>query len=321
MRLLSKAAFFILWLSVGAVLLWLSLRRLDADHLIGSFAKVPWWTVVGVFSLDLLAVLGKATKWHALLRAIEPVSVFRLQAAIYAGGAVSVVLPFRLDEAVRALAGARLTRLSPLQMVGSMALERLVDVCVLLICAVVLVLTLPLPPWFTTTVIWVSGLAGVLLGLLAAVHLMSNRTAGSAVIGPLLSKLARGSSALVQPKLLAVAALFSLVEWVLTVQTIGVVTMGIDLSLGWGALLLTTMLLYASFAIPLVPAGIGAFEWSCGQVLPLLYGVSREKAVVLALVTHALLLAPMLFIGIPVIVISGVSVAELKSFRATMDQQ
>lgn len=319
LRLLARVGFVLIWIGMGVALLWITLRRVDLPALSRSLREMPLWAVLGVFALDLLAVISKAGKWHTLLRPVRIVGIARLQAAIYAGGAVSVVLPFRLDEAVRALAAGRLGGVSAVKVLGSMALERLVDVVVLLAFAGVLALALPLPGWFSTTVLWVAVLAGVLTAVLAGARFFSRRDLFGA-LGRIIEKVAHGSQALVRPRLLAVAAFFSMAEWLLTVQVSAVVSGGVGVDLPYGGLLLTTMLLYASFAIPLVPAGIGAFEWGTGEILPRLYAVSRQQAVTMALAIHALLLAPMLIIGVPVIVISGVRFADVKTLRTRMNQ-
>jgi len=338
------------WLGMAVALLWLSLRSIDMGRLGHSLRNVPMTAVFMVFGIDLLAVLSKATKWHLLLRPVRSVKIIKLQAAIYAGGAVAMVLPFRLDEAVRAVAASRLSGLSAVKMAGSMALERLGDLFVLLFFAFLLVAILPLPGWFAATTTWMGLLAGVLTATLAlahGLHALGQRKAQrkrgarwdtgdistSGISAPTqesikknggvlgwasrqISKLASGSRALAIPHLMAGAVVLAMTEWGLTMQVAGTVASSLGLPhLGWGALLLITMMLVGSFAMPLAPAGIGTFEYACSITLPPLFGLTVQQSVALALLMHALLLFPMLAVGIPVIAMSGLRVADLKQWR------
>ena len=80
-------------------------------------------------------------------------------------------------------------------------------------------------------------------------------------------------------------------------------------------LILTTTLLFAAFAIPMVPAGIGPFEWAVAECLPRLYSVTRVQAATMALVMHTLLLAPMVTVGTTIIVVTGIRLRDVQRWR------
>ena len=115
------------WLSLGVIMLWVAVRQVDQSKLLDDIAGVALLPLFVALCVDILSVLSKATKWHMLLRPVGKVTLYKLQGAIYAGGAVSIVLPFRLDEAVRAYVAARFSGLPTMSVFGSMALERLVE--------------------------------------------------------------------------------------------------------------------------------------------------------------------------------------------------
>ncbi len=283
--------------------------------MLATLRQVALLPILGALLTDVCSVLCKATKWHWLLRPVERVSVFRLQGAIYAGGATSLIFPFRLDEAVRAYAAARLSRLTFVQVLGSMVLERLLDVCVLLCFFFVLMGLLPLPAWIFTTLLWLGALAGGLITVLLVVHLLSRSGQSFGVFDALLGRLAEGSRAIARPRLLALAALFAVAEWLLTLAVSALGTRAVGLSLPPGALLLVTTLIFGSFAVPLTPAGIGTFEVAMGLLLPLFYGVTQDQAIPLALLIHTLLLTPMLVVGTTILVLSGIRLGEVRRWR------
>lgn len=310
-----RILFVPVWLGLGGFLLWVALRQLDPDRFVASLTQVTLLPLLGAILVDVVSVLCKAAKWHLLLRPIGHVSLLKLQATIYAGGAVSIVLPFRLDEAVRATMAARFSGLPAMSIIGSMALERLVDVGVLLGFVLALTWLLPLPGWFNTAVLVTSGVGGVLVALLVMAHLLARTRKLTGVVNRLLDGFAAGSRALMRPHLIALAMGFAGCEWLLTGTVANLVAEASGLSLSVGALILVTTLLFTSFALPLTPAGIGVFEVAMKLVLPRLYGFTEQQAVAMALMMHGLLLAPMALIGTLVIVATGVRLSEVSRFK------
>ena len=300
------------WIALGGLILWYALRQVDSSQLWDSLTAVALAPLLLGLVVDVLSVFFKATKWHLLMRPMSKVPQFKLQASIYAGGAVSMVLPFRLDEAVRAYLASRFSGLPMVSVLGSMALERLVDVCVLLIFVLTLTWMLPLPPMVSGAVLVISVFGGVLITALAVGHLFSSRDWLKGVLARLMERFAQGSAALKKPHLILGAMLFAAGEWMLTASVGGMVARSAGIDLPWAGLIVTTTLLFGSFAMAVVPAGIGVFQVACEVVLPPLYGISKVQAVTLALLIHTLLLFPMATVGTTVIVATGVKLSDLK---------
>lgn len=320
-RKILRILFVPLWMGIGVALLWLLVHQLkgegegEENKLLKELAHVDMAPLVLAVILDVIAVLCKACKWHLLLRPLQKLSVLRLQGAIYAGGAVSVVLPFRLDEGVRAYAAARMSGLRWAQVIGSMALERLVDLFVIGVVVLVLLAMLPLPPWFSGTLLVVGVLSAIIIGVLVLSHLFSKARWMPRAVARFIESMAQGSRAMARPHLLGGATAFALGEWVLTVTLATLVSYAAGMDVPLSGLILTTTLLFASFAIPMVPAGIGPFEWAVTKSLPRLYNVTKFQAATMAMVMHALLLAPMVTVGTLIIVITGIKLKDVQRWR------
>ncbi len=316
-----RILFVPVWMGVGALLLWLLVRQLELSKLQQELAHVAIAPLVLAVTLDVVAVLCKAIKWHLLLRPLSRIGVLRLQGAIYAGGAVSVVLPFRLDEGVRAYAAARMSGLRWAQVIGSMALERLVDLFVIGVVVLALLAMLPLPSWFSGTLLVVGVLSAIIICVLVLSHLFSKASWIPPRVSRFIESMAEGSRALARPHLLGGATLFALGEWALTVTLCALVSHAAGMSLPYDALILTTTLLFASFAIPMVPAGIGPFEWAVTESLHKLYSVTKVQAATMAMVMHALLLAPMVTVGTLIIVATGIRLRDVQRWRKEGSEQ
>ncbi len=295
-----------LWIGLGASLLWLALRGVEPERLLGILRGAILPPLLLAVVVDVGCVAGKALKWQLLLRPVGRVPLLRLQGAIYAGGAAAVVLPVRLDEGVRAYLAARAAGVPVSSVLGSMALERLVDLAALLLALLCLSSLLPLPPVLRGVALASSGLALLLLLGLAVGQLGAARGWLGGLPARLLDGFALGSRALVRPRLLAASGLVAGLEWLGTCAVVGLVAHALGIQLPPAGLLLVTALLFGSFALPLSPAGVGVFQAACALVLPPLFALERVEAVGLALLLHALVLLTVAAIGSGVLVATGV---------------
>ena len=315
MRAVGRAVLLTLWFAGAAGLLWVAVRDLDPARLFRTLGHVTLWPLGLALVVDLACLLSKAGKWKVLLSPVGRPGLLRLLCAFYAAGATALAAPFRLDEVVRAFVASRLTGLSSPVVWGSMALERVLDFSALLLVMLVLALRVPMPPWFTSVSSLMATIALLLtLGVLA-LHLLAPRLTTSGPLVRLAGSLVRGGSALRRPRLLAGGFALLAAEWLLNVLLTVLVIHACGVSLPLSAALLISVLSITAFALPFVPAGMGAFEVAMRLTLPELYGVSAEDAVTVALVHHALLLTPMVLLGTAVLLVLGIRIGDARRWR------
>lgn len=320
MRNWTRVLLVFVWVAVGAGLLAGAFFRLDAGRLADHLGGVSLAVLGFAAALDVGVAVAKATKWHILLRPVARVGVHRLLGAFYCGAAAAAVLPFRLDEFVRAYAAHRFTRVPGVKLLGSMALERLVDFGVLLLVLLVVAWILPLPPWLATSGKVVAGITGTLVLVLAVLQALGGKL-GSGRAGRFVRGLAGGSRALGRPGLLAGAVGVTFLEWGVTL-TVTYVTLGAaGVDLPFSGVVLVVVLFMGSFATPLAPAGIGVFEVAMRLALPALFDVPEEAAVAAALAIHTVLLAPVVLVGAVIIVVSGIRMQDVRRFRARTTEE
>jgi len=311
---LRRLAAVVLWIAAGGGLLTVAFLRLEPARLGAQLAETAIGVLLLAGLLDVAVAATKALKWHLVLRPVGVAPVHRLLGAFYCGAAATAVLPFRLDEFVRAYAAHRFTGLPGLKVLGSMALERLVDFVALLLMMVLLATLLPLPDFLRTAMWVVIGVVAVLIAVLVGLQLTARR-AGDGPLGRLAGGLAGGSQALRHPGLLVGGLGVTLVEWGITLAVVRIVLAGVGVELPLGGVLLVVALFMGSFALPLAPAGIGVFEVAMRLALPPLYGVSEEAAVVAAVAVHAVLLVPVVLVGAAVMVSAGIRLHDVRRFR------
>ena len=119
---------WVLRLLLGLALFWIAFHDVDLRAVGRTFAlSRPVWLAAACASVFVTVGLVVA-RWHLLL---HPASKTRhlpvLMAAVIASQVANIVMPFRLGDAVRIGAVSRALGLPPAEILGSVAIERLLD--------------------------------------------------------------------------------------------------------------------------------------------------------------------------------------------------
>ncbi len=168
---------------VSALQIWLGLvlgiaavvlagRAIDFDKLWQTLREVQLPYVLLTLVTSLLTPVMKAVRWRWLFRPHRPpLSTGRLASLVVIGQAVNFAIPGRVGELVRAYLGGEDAGLSKAYVLGTLAVEKLLDLVVLALLVVGLIPFIALPEWLAARVepiIWgallVSVVAAALLG-------------------------------------------------------------------------------------------------------------------------------------------------------------
>ena len=293
-----------LGLAITALFLWLLARGLDLQALGQAFAALSLPPLLAALGCMVAAMVLRIARWWLLLRSLEPgLPLAACVRPFLAGMAVNNVLPFRAGDALRVLGFRRQLRSPAMRVLGTVIIERVLDVLVVSGIFFLGVMGLPpgaMPPGFVAAAAWLAG-AGVvailacilflplwqrLQGRLPGRRFWAGRpwAAAAARHGANLSgalSLARSAPRLAA--LLAGSALIWACEGaafmvVAAALQAGVAPLGPWLSLSAGAL---------ATSIPSAPGYIGTFDYFAAQGL-MAYQAAPEVAAALALTVHAL---------------------------------
>jgi uncharacterized protein (TIRG00374 family) len=132
---------YVILLGVGALLCWLFFRGLDVDELKRTLREGNYWWLVPVMIVSLCTYILRVWRWKMLIKATGNNSTFSsLFAALSIGYFINLVVP-RLGEVTRCFYVKRQDNLPFLQVLGTVIVERVVDILTLLL---VLLLTITL---------------------------------------------------------------------------------------------------------------------------------------------------------------------------------
>ena len=135
---------------LGLAALALVGRQIDRDALLKALSGLALGWLVLACLVDLLAFGLRALKWRVLLGGSGQVRYLPVLRATVIGAMTTDVLPLRLDELVRAHLIGRHSGLPRSQILGTIAIERCLDVCMLLMLLGALAWTTQLTPQILT---------------------------------------------------------------------------------------------------------------------------------------------------------------------------
>jgi len=270
-----------IWLGIAlsVICLLLVLRQVDLAATWQTLFLVDYTLVIIATANVVLILLVKAARWRLLFYPSQrDVDYSSLLSALIAGVFINFALPVRLGDLVRAyLAG--LGGASRLHALGTVAVEKLLDMVAL---AIMLLLLLPdtgLPSWILQPA-W--GLAAVALAsLVAGLVLKDKATQILGVIERHVSILARLRASekarlvldslepLSNWRVLTRMAAWTALVWMLSVLTLQLLLRAMGLHLSFMALLLVNVILLAGVAVPSSPGKLGVFHGICIWALSL----------------------------------------------------
>lgn len=319
-----------LGLAVTAVLLWWVLRGVDLAEVWAAFLTADHrWLAVSV-----LAVVGtvavRALRWHLLLIAAVPRASLRSTAlATMLGQGANNALPAHGGELARAVAIARLDRISGATALGSIGVERALDLVTVATMLVAAVLARPLSSGASASPVRILliavGTVAVLVGLLlvatrqaariaavasaAAVKLLGHR-AGARLGAGITAGLA-GMTVIDTRRRLAQATAMSVLLWLLNAMALLCGMVAFDIQAPASAAFVLQAVLVVGIILPAAPGFFGPFE--AAAVLALgWYGVSSQEAVGYILPLHIVAyFVPVLTMGTIAWILTGVRLTDV----------
>lgn len=297
-----------LGLSVVAVVALL--RSIDAADAARRLAAADWgW--FGAATLATVASYGiRAQRWGEILSPHGRPSTSRLFSATMIGFLAINTLPARIGEFVRAYTLARTERIPTATVLGSVAVERLLDLGVLGIFWSLSLLFAPYPDWFRWSGYATIVLAGSIVLIVWALHRFGGfswaeekslllrwlpdrprraLTAGIPAFG-------EGLRALSKPRVLLRAALGSGALWIAQGAVFLLVASSLGMKIPLWSPLLLAFVVSVGIMLPSSPGFVGVLEGACVVGLGLL-GVGGAEGLAFGILYHATQLLPLVVLG------------------------
>jgi hypothetical protein len=310
--------------ALGAGFFYLAVRGINIQQMLAAFAQADYGLVVLAVAVMMAAHLLRAMRWRFLLAPVKMLSTRSLFSALLIGYAANSFVPAHLGEFLRALVVGKKHRISASAALGSIVVERIVDVVSLIAVMALVLIVHPFPDWVTT-----SGailLAGALL--LGTLLIACKRYEGHAIalvralIKPFPGGIRRRLEALAvnflggivplqSPAHYAAASVLSVAIWLCYAAVYYICLAAFKLvaayHLAWYVGLVVLVFTTISVVIPSTPGYVGTFHYLC-QVALVLFGVSASEALSYAVIAHLVGVVPVSVAGLVCAHYEGVAI-------------
>lgn len=298
-----------------AGLAWV-LHDVHLRQLVAHLTIRDWRWASAAIIADIFAFISQGWRWSLLLNPLGKISTLRATQAIYAGLFTNEVLPLRAGELVRAFLVSRWLPSAFAGVIGSIAVERLLDGIALALCLGAAAVFVPLPPSIALTAD-IFGIV-VITGALALgffVYRYGRRSAQEAKpaghVRSFLRSLLAGSHSIITSGNLWPASGISFL--VLGFQSLAFWLMmpacGLKLPIWTGAIVF--FIVHLGTAIPNAPANIGSYQFFTALGLTL-FGVDKAAAAGFSIVVFLVLTIPLWIIGFLALTASGMNLRRVR---------
>jgi uncharacterized protein (TIRG00374 family) len=267
-----------------------------------------WWLTVALIAFAL-GNAARALRWRSLFAEGRRPSLGVVANAMMVGYFYNNIMPARAGEAARVLVLTQRSETAPVEIVGTVVLERLYDVLAILVIFFAAEPWLPHVSWFGAAAV-----AAILLAALIAAAAILLAIFGDRPLRLLLSPLRRlslfsgerlertidelthGLSGLRHPWLALEAFVWTIAAWLLTAVCAYVVSLAFHLHLPFACGVLVAVAIGLSMILPSPPAAVGVFEGAALIALEA-YGVGHSSALPYAVVLHLVNFVPFVVVG------------------------
>jgi len=298
---------------LSLVFLWLAFRNVPLSQVVATFSRADYRFVGLALALVLASPLARAARWRLLYHPDhEGLSYLRLAEVLLISQMLNIVVPARLGEVARIYFMGQTESQSRARTLGTIAVEKWLDILMLLLLVLLAPVFVSLPPWFldsqVTLAVFTIAFLGVALTLsygkdrlLTLVELASrllpegwrqSKMRIHRATGLALGSLDVLRSPWVGLKLQG----WSLLIWILSILVNYTVFLALGLPLSFAAALFLVVVLQVGVAIPSLPGKLGIFHYLCTLALGV-FGLEKGAALSYAVLLYFVVFVPPSLLG------------------------
>lgn len=288
---------YIAFSGINLTLAWRALRTSDY-----------WWIAASLIAFGLGNV-ARGLRWRSLFGGGRRPPTATVTNAMMVGYLYNNIMPARAGEAARVVVLTQRSDTAPVEIVGTVVLERMYDVLGILVLFFAAEPWLPHVSWFGAAAVTAIVLA-VLISAAAILLAVYGDRPLRVLLRPLarfslfsgerlertLAELVHGLSGLRHPRLALEAFAWTIAAWLLTALCAYFVTVAFHLHLPFASGILVAVAIGAGMILPSSPAAVGVFEGAALIALTA-YGVPHSSALPAALVLHLVNFVPFVLVG------------------------
>jgi uncharacterized protein (TIRG00374 family) len=292
------------------ICLWLAFRDVSISQIVAAFGHVDWRLVALALGLVLMSHLARTARWKLLYHPDQKkLSFLRLAEVLFISQMLNIASPVRLGEVARIYFMGHLEARSRARTLGTIAVEKWLDILTLLILMLLVPVSVSLPAWFQDSKV---SLAAIVIAFFGATLLLSFgkdrlfvflestlrflpenwRARLRQTVDLTLSSLDVLRSPWVGVRLLG----WSLLVWFLGVLVNYVVFLALSLSIPFAAALFLLIVLQVGAVVPSAPGELGIFNYLCVLAFET-FSVGKGIALGYSVLLYLVAFGPILLLG------------------------
>jgi len=311
--------------------LWLAFRDVPVSQIVAALGRADGRFVTLSVGLTLAGTMMRAARWKLLYYPDhKSLNIFKLSEALFISQMLNIVIPARLGEIARLYFMGKLEERSKARTLGTILVEKWLDVLSLLVLMFLVPVSISLPAWFQDSRGSLIVLAVVFFGV--TLTLSYGKDWLLARLESMARFLPRDWRMRIQQTVsLTLASLdvlrfpwvgLQLQGWSFLIWSMGIlenyiVFLALGLFLPFAAALFLLVVLQVGIAVPSAPGKLGVFQYLCILALAP-FGVDKSAALVFSVLLYLVAFGPLLFLGAFFIWWDGVRERRLKPFTTQL---
>lgn len=313
--------------AIGIVLLFVALRQVDWAAVANALATVSPLALLLAMVMTATAQALFALRWYVLVGSGQGWTFHDAFDFLAIGALAGLVLPNRLSDVARAVAAGRYHATSASGLFGTIVIERLLDVLMLVAFGATVSSLMSVPAFIrgslitllvvvaiAVLVLWAG--AGGPIGVLAR---WAGRWRGpGSRVHEWAERFLAGTGVIRERGRIPQALLISLAGWCCAAASASFVLMAFAISAPWFGGAFAIVIINLAGILPAPPAGLGVYHYAAMVgVTPWVPDASRAFA--FALVSHAMSVAVVMMLGTWGLARKGLSLRALRRMAASGD--
>jgi uncharacterized protein (TIRG00374 family) len=305
----SPLLWTIIGTTLGLCLLYASTRKVDLATLLTTLRFIKWNWAAGILGATVSFCAIKAWRWGTLLRFVPGLRFRDLHAGVYIGLAVNFLVS-HAGEFLRSTMISRQRGIAISAVFASVIVERALDFIALLVLITLAFFLSPNPPGIVAVAAAVSGV--IVIMTVTGLYLLLHSPAWLERLASTLSRalpqrmrdVARqqlersrlGLAAIRNLRLMMLAVIVSVVQWLLVVAAIGCSSLAVGESVSLVDAVVTLILIVVGLTLPSSPMQVGTTQLAFTIGLGL-GGTHATAAIAASLVYTTFLIVPEMVVG------------------------
>ena len=308
--------------------LYFAFKGENLGELVYQIQQVNMNGVLLACALLLVSCIVRAYRWQLILNPIQSINLKPVFAATMIGYFGNGVLAFRLGELLRAYSVAANRKLTVSQAFGTVILERILD---LLMVLIIFILTIPWFPfdhkWIRLGIFVFASITIISIVLVYVVYRfqcidkigefsISNTKLGKTVFS-LLNKVFDGITIIVKTNHTGLIIFLSFVLWAFYFLVTLIILDSCGLNIGYIGTGILLILGSVAIGIPALPGSAGTYDAGIKYSLMLVFGIGGQQALRYAIVSHAVSYFPLVIVGAVYFLLGSVRMKDINMEQTT----